>query len=246
MLVEVAFENHTMTWKDTLISEIETILNINWDKRSGNVVPESDDVALKDGAVEIEATFLYADLAGSSTLAKVCPWETTAKIIRAYLDCCTRSIRGHGGHIRSFDGDRVMGVFKGDTPNTSAAKCAREIDWIVEKVINPKATEKFNSVKNNGIKIRHCVGIDTGSAVAVRAGIRNNNDLIWIGRAPSFAARLSDIRNYPYAVYITKACYDKLADYGKKEGDANVWEERSFDFAGEKHAIYRTKYMAGP
>ncbi len=235
-----------MTWVNTLTAEVETLLTTKWDVRSGNVVPESEDIVLKDGAVKIEATFLYADLAGSSTLAKLCPWETTAKIIRAYLDCCTRSIRVHSGEIRSFDGDRVMGIFKGASPNTSATNCAREIDWMVEKVLNPKAKEKFKSIADNNIHIKHCVGIDTGVAVAVRAGIRNNNDLIWIGRAPSFAAKLSDIRNYPYAVYITKACYDTLSDSAKKIGDVYIWEASSIDFAGEKQVIYRTKYMVQP
>jgi len=144
-----------MAWVETLTSEIETILSTKWDERNGNVVPESDGVALGDGAVNIEATFLYADLAGSSKLAKLCPWETTAKIIRAYLDCCTRSIRVHEGEIRSFDGDRVMAIFKGDTPNASAASCAREIDWMVENVLNPKVKEKFKSVRENGILIKH-------------------------------------------------------------------------------------------
>lgn len=235
-----------MAWVDTLTSEIETILTTKWDERNGNVVPESNDITLKDGAVKIEGTFLYADLAGSSGLAKLCPWSTTAKIIRAYLDCCTRSIRAHGGEVRSFDGDRVMAIFKGDSPNTSAARCAREIDWMVEKVLNPKANEKFESVQKNSIHIKHCVGIDTGTAVAVRAGIRNNNDLIWIGRAPSFAAKLSDVREYPYSVYITKACYDKLADSSKKTGETIIWEARSFLFAGESQSVYRTQYLAEP
>jgi class 3 adenylate cyclase len=116
----------------------------------------------------------------------------------------------------------------------------------VEKVLNPKAMEKFKSVATNNIKIRHCVGIDTGKAVAVRAGIRNNNDLIWIGRAPSFAAKLSDIRNYPYAVYITKACYDRLGDSAKVVGEAVIWESASTEFAGEKQPIYGTKYYLQP
>ncbi len=235
-----------MSWADTLTEEIEAILNTNWSERNGNVVPESDDVALKDGAVKIEATFLYADLAGSSILAKVCPWKTTAKIIRAYLDCCTRSIRVHGGEIRSFDGDRVMAIFKGSSPNSHATNCAREIDWIVENVLNPKAKEKFKSIRDNSIHIRHCIGIDTSEAVAVRAGIRNNNDLIWIGRAPSFAAKLSDIRNFPYSIYITKDCFNKLSDSTKKSGDINLWEESSITFAGETQIIYRTKYPLMP
>src|SRR5436305_1363835 len=113
-----------MNWVDTLTSEIETVLETDWNEREGYVVPESDDVALDGGAVQITATFLYADLAASSIIAAVCPWGTTAKIIRAYLDCCTRLIRARDGQIRSFDGDRVMAVFKSDTRNTDATDCA--------------------------------------------------------------------------------------------------------------------------
>jgi class 3 adenylate cyclase len=235
-----------MTRLEDLTKTTEEIFNTTWDVRDGNVIPESEDLALKDGAVKIEASFLYADLAGSSQLAKLCPWETTAKIIRAYLDCCVRLIKIHNGEIRSFDGDRVMGIFKGTTPNTNATNCAREIDWMVEYVINPKAKERFKSVRDNNLKIKHCVGVDFGTSHAVRAGIRNSNDLIWIGEAPSFAAKLSDLRNYPYAVYITKTSFNKLPDASKKSGNDNIWEERTFEFADEVRTIYRTKYPQKP
>lgn len=231
---------------DTLTDEVDNILDISWDERSGNVIPDTGDVALKNGAVKIEATFLYADLAGSSVLAKLCPWQTTAKIIRSYLDTAVRLIRHHGGEIRSFDGDRVMGIFKGDTPNTSAANCARNIDWVVSNLINPKAKAKFKSIENNDIKIRHCVGIDTSEARAVRSGIRNNNDLIWIGKAPSFAAKLSDIRAYPYEVYISKESYNKLASSAKKDGDKDVWSSTTVTIGDETHTVYRTSTTLKP
>jgi adenylate cyclase len=230
-------------WTDA----IENVLDTTWDVRNGTVIPETEGVVLKDGAVKIEATFLYADLAGSSKLAEICPWSTTAKIIRAYLDCCVRAIKAHGGKIRSFDGDRVMGVFIGERPNTAAANCAREIDWMVEKVINPKAKEKFESVKKANIHIQHCVGIDTSEVRAVRTGIRENNDLIWIGRAPSLAAKFSDIREYPYAVYISSTSYSRLNDSAKKLADGNkVWEEVNTSYAGNTIKVYRTKYILEP
>jgi adenylate cyclase len=235
-----------MSLLETLTEEVENILEISWDERSGNVIPDTTDVALKNGAVKIEATFLYADLAGSSILAKKCPWQTTAKIIRTYLDTAVRVIHYHDGEIRSFDGDRVMGIFKGVTPNTSAAICARKIDWIVTNLINPKAKEKFQSIRNNEIKIKHCVGIDTSEARAVRSGIRNNNDLIWIGKAPGFAAKLSDIRDYPYEVYISKESYNKLADSAKMNEHENVWSSTDVIISGETHTVYRTKYPLKP
>lgn len=231
---------------ETLTDQIDNILDIRWDEREGTTIPTTTDIALKNGAVKIKATFLYADLAGSSILAKKCPWQTTAKIIRTYLDTSVRLIRHHGGEVRSFDGDRVMGIFIGDTPNTSAANCARNIDWVVTNLINPKAKNKFKSIKENNIEIKHCVGIDTSDARAVRSGIRNHNDLIWIGKAPSFAAKLSDIREYPYEVYISKDSYNKLANSAKKNGNENVWTSAMVEIGGETHSVYRTRTPLKP
>jgi adenylate cyclase len=235
-----------MALLETLTETIEETLNIKWDSRNGNVIPTSDDIALKDGAVEMEATFLYADLAGSSLLAKHCPWDTTAKIIRAYLNCCTRAILANNGEIRSFDGDRVMGVFKGASQNTSAVKCARQIFYSVENILNPFAKKKFQSIRDHNVIIKNCIGIDTGEARAVRAGVRNNNDLIWIGKAPSFAAKLSDVREYPYSVFISQKVYEMMHESVKFYNGNDVWENRNFEFAEQKHNIYRTKFMYLP
>jgi len=235
-----------MDWVKDLTDAVNTILTTDWTKRSGNVVPESDDVTLKDGAVELEATFFYADLAGSSTLAKFCPWETTAKVIRAYLDCCVRLIRAYRGEIRSFDGDRVMAIFKGDTANSDAVKCAREIDWMVTEVLNPVTKQEFASIRNNNINIRHCIGIDSGQAVAVRAGIRANNDLIWIGHAPSFAAKLSDVRTFPYEVYITESVYLAIDGKNQTNEGVSIWVQDTFEFAGTIERVYKTRFILTP
>ncbi|MNQ94599.1 hypothetical protein D3C85_1101210 [compost metagenome] len=139
-----------------------------------------------------------------------------------------------------------MGIFKGTTQNTDAVNCARKIDYVVFKIISPNAVKKFSSVSRNKITIKHCIGIDVGESRAVRAGVRNNNDLIWIGRAPSFAAKLSDIREFPYSVFISKPCFLKLAESAKKSGDKNIWESENFIFAGETHTVYKTKYVLKP
>ena len=233
-------------WVADLTKETGDLLSTAWNVRDGTVVPESEDVVLTDGAVKIDGVFLYADLAASSRLAQVCPWETTAKIIRAYLNCCIRLIRAYGGHIRSFDGDRVMGVFVGEMKNTYAVRCGREIFWMTEKIINVQANSKFNSISNNSISIQQCVGIDAGTAVAVRAGIRNNNDLIWIGRPPSLAAKLSDVREYPHCVFVSDDVLKKIGSSEKIVNDSGIWEERKIGFGGKDIKIHRTKFMRHP
>lgn len=235
-----------MGFSELITQEVNNILSINWSERSGTTIPESDNVTLKDGAVKLEATFLYADLAESTILADKCPWQTTAKIIRSYLDSAVRIIRHHGGEIRSFDGDRVMGIFIGSTPNTNAANCAREIDWVVHNVINPKAKAKFRSIKENDITIKHCVGVDKSIARAVRSGIRNNNDLVWIGKAPAFAAKLSDIRDYPYEVYISSESYNRLADSAKISGGKNIWIKSIRNVGGRNVLLYKSKTPLKP
>jgi len=234
-----------MAWVDTLSDAIDNIFNASLTERDGTVVPTTDTVS-NSQAVKLDAAFLYADLAGSAMLSRVCPWETTAKIMRAYLDCTTRLIRAWDGEIRSFDGDRVMGVFIGDRKNTKAANCAREVFYTVDRILAPKATANFKSIRNNNITLRNGIGIDSGTARAVRAGIRNNNDLIWIGRAPSMAAKLSDVRDYPRSVYISSTVYKKMADDGKLVDGADIWEEKTFTFAGQSHAVYGSRMLKTP
>ena len=234
-----------MTLLDTLQSKVDKFLAIDWELKDENKIPKAEDVVLANGACKIEATFLYADLAGTTLLTEKCSWQITAKIIRAYLDIAVRLIEAHGGQISSTEGHRVMGVFKGETPNTSAVNCARKIDWMVEKVLNPKADTAFPTIRNNKLTIRHCIGIDTSNAWAIRSAI-NNNDLIWIGKGPQFAAKLSGIRKYPYSVYISRDCFVRLGDIAKEAGEANIWFEKSFKFDDETHTVYRTNGMLRP
>jgi hypothetical protein len=42
----------------------DAILGTAWNRRTGQAVPKTDDVALKNGAVDLEAVVLYADLCG--------------------------------------------------------------------------------------------------------------------------------------------------------------------------------------
>lgn len=233
--------------EEFLKDRVDTLFDTTFDEREGRVVPTTTDVALKNGAVKIDATFLYTDLAGSAKLSSACPWSTTAKIIRAFLDCSTRLIVKHGGEIRSFDGDRVMGVFIGNSKNSNAAICGREIHWTVRKIIDPKAREKFDSIKNNGIEIRNCSGIDTGEVRAVRSGIRDNNDLIWIGKAASFSAKLSDVRDTGYHTYISSRVYNMLSDQAKKDDDGkDAWSSTTFSFAGTSETVYKTNHWKKP
>ncbi len=174
--------------------------------RDGRVVPTPDDVTLSGGLVKLDATMLYADLADSTSIVA---YDATiaSRIFKAFLICSSLLIRFRGGHVRSFDGDRVMGVFLRDDRRSAAATCALNIHWAVDQLINPMFHQRYGPV----FDIAHCTGIDASDVSVVRAGIVGSNDLIWVGRAANVAAKLSSLRISPYRTIITPTVYFGLA-----------------------------------
>ncbi|GAB3005522.1 adenylate/guanylate cyclase domain-containing protein [Streptomyces pseudoechinosporeus] len=230
---------------DEVTQAVTDVVCSDWDTRKGTVVPSTADVKLKNGAVEVDAVYLYADLADSTGLARDFTRKTAAKVIRAYLDATCRIIKARGGEIRSFDGDRVMAIFMGSTKNTSAAKCALQINHAVTKIVRPKVEANLPSIKNQGFVVKHCVGIDSGTALIVRGGVRGSNDLVSIGRAPNVAAKLSDIRNGTYHTYITEAVFKNMADSSKYSGTGDdkklMWDgPYTREVGGETLTVYKS------
>ena len=183
-----------MSIDNDISADVMRIRDADWNKRSGNKVPSPGDITLSNGAVEIDATYLYTDMANSSRMAKALDRRVTAKILKTFLATSSRLINHFGGTIMSFDGDRVMGAFIGDAKNSSAIKCSFAIAYSVTQLIRPQFELKYDTVKNAGFKIRHATGVDTGTVFVVRGGIYGSNDLISIGRPPNLAAKLSDLR----------------------------------------------------
>ncbi len=213
---------------------VNQILNQAWSTRNGQVVPEAADVALNGGAVKLDATMLYADLARSTDLVIRFDKRIVAKIIKSFLTCCAKIIRKEGGYIRSFDGDRIMAVFIGGSKNSNAVKAALKINYAVQNVVKVKIEAKYPTIKA-GFKIEHCVGIDTGEMIVVRSGIINNNDLVWVGFAANMAAKLSDIRTSAYYTYITDTVLNKLSDETRYSNGKSMWLKYS-------DSLYKSSY----
>lgn len=242
----------TLTKDEEIQDLISSILNEAWVERDGQVVPRTNDVALKNGAVNIDATFLYADLAGSTELQKDYIKTFAAKAVRMYLAGASRIIREVGGSIRSFDGDRVMGVFVGPDRSNNAVRAAFAINWMVSQVINPLVKERHENNKTTVWVAKHGIGIDTGETFVARAGVRNSpnetshNDLFFVGRPPNIAAKLSSIRDSAVgSIVITGDAYDLLADKNKKylKSSSLVWSaEQSREVGPFKLPIRHTDY----
>ena len=193
-----------MSLSEDFAKEVRKIFRETWATRKGRKVPEPEDIALGNDAVELDGTVLYADLDDSTNLVDSHQPKFAAKIYKAYLSCAAKVIRSEGGVITSYDGDRIMAVFIGDLKNTSAARSALKINYTVTKIINPVLKKCY---PKTNYKVKQVVGIDTSKLFVARTGIRNSNDLVWVGRAANYAAKLCSLSpNYPSR--LTKGVYD--------------------------------------
>ncbi len=229
---------------DELNKETTAIVTRVWTRRDGEVVPQPEDLGLTNDAVDLQATLLYADLADSTELV-LHNQEIAAEVMKAYLRGATRIIRARGGEIRSFDGDRVMGVFIGGTPNSSAAIAGLKINYFFQNILKPAFAAQYEATFPAKFNLQQTVGIDTSKVMVVRSGIRNHNDLIWVGRAPNIAAKLSGLRDAGCVTYITKAVFDALNDDAKYGGTPKkvMWEARTWN-DGTSYGV-RDVYRSG-
>lgn len=229
-----------MPLAEDLTQEITNIFATSWQERDGKKVPEAEEVKLGNDAVKLQATVLYADLAESTDLVDGYKAWFAAEVYKAYLHSASKIIRDEGGMITAFDGDRVMAVFIGDSRNTSAARCALKINHAVVKIINPAITAKFST----NYSVKHSVGVDTSTLFVAKTGIRGSNDLVWVGRAANYAAKLCSLRESSYASYITAEVYKGMADIVKFSSTQAMWESRTW--TEKKINVYRSGWMWKP
>lgn len=234
-----------MAITDDIISELKAILTTKWQTRQGQKVPEADDVKLGNDAICLNGTVLYADLADSTELVNGFKDWFAAEVYKAYLICACKLIRHNNGVITAFDGDRVMAVFIGDFKNSSAAKCALQINYVVQDIINKTIKEIYPAT---GFQIQQAVGIDNSDLFIARTGIRGSNDLVWVGRAANYAAKLCSLREGSYTSFITEGVFSRLSadtKYGYG-GDPlkPMWEKIMWHDQGI--AIYRSNWWWNP
>lgn len=223
---------------DDLKNEVRTIFRSSWEKREGQGVPEPEDVRLSNDGVALDATVLYADIDGSTSMVDTQPPEFAAEIYKTYLLCASRIIKAEGGAITEYDGDRIMAVFIGGQKNTAAVRCGLKIKWAVNNIVNPLAKEQYPT---KDFELRQVVGIDTSRLLVARTGVRGSNDLVWVGSAANHAAKLTSISEQPYATFISQKVFNAMHKSVKYGGanDELMWEERTW----KGKIVYRSSWV---
>ena len=167
---------------------------------------------LRLGGVTMEATVMFTDLRGFTSVSEALPATEVIQIVNHYLDQMTKAIHAHGGTIVSYEGDGIMAVFgapiEQDDHADRAIATAREMletrlpgfnEWLDERDI---ASGFYMGI-----------GLNSGDVISGNVGSENRLEYTAIGDTTNTAARLQGMtKGTPHSVFISDATVQLLQE----------------------------------
>jgi class 3 adenylate cyclase/MFS family permease len=136
---------------------------------------------------ELEATILFSDIRGFSSLAERLPPRQVAEVVGRHLAAMVEVVTAHGGVLDKFAGDAVMAVFGAPRPATDHARRALGCAAAMQRrqvALNDDAESAGLPAFQIGI------GVNTGTVVAGTLGGAGRLDYTVLGDAVNVAQRL--------------------------------------------------------
>ena len=134
-----------------------------------------------------------------------------------------------------------MAVYTGRRTAERAVRSALKLNYIVQELVNPAVQELTSGTR---FAMRQSVGVDTSELMVAKTGIRTANDLVWVGRAANYAAKLSS-RRAP-ATHITPEVYDQLpAELKTGDNGQRMWTAETAAEIGNRR-VYSSSWYWRP
>lgn len=140
-----------------------------------------------------EATFIFTDIAGFTTLSEILGSEQLSNVLNEYLDGACEIILKYEGTIDKFIGDAIMSIFNAPISQPDhaerAVKCALELD---------EYAEAFRIRQNAlGVPIGVTrIGVHCGVATIGNFGSHSRMDFTALGDTVNTAARTEGVNKY--------------------------------------------------
>ena len=233
-----------MTFKEELTEKVREYARTPWgDIPDGYAIPAPEDLTFGNTGRRLDACILYADIHGSTAMVNELTDTLAAEYYKAYLHCAAKIIKNNSGAPTAYDGDRVMAAFLGQGKEDAAVGAALQISFAVDEIINPQFLEMHTT---NHRKLRHTVGIDLGKVLVSKIGVRVDSDLVWVGAAANYAAKLNSFSGLDpdYPIRVTAELFSKLS-HQSLLGSAgeSMWQGPYKNVDARLH--YRTNYRRG-
>jgi class 3 adenylate cyclase len=133
---------------------------------------------------EVEATILFSDIRGFSTLAERLSAREVADLLATHLAAMAEVVLAHGGTIDKFAGDAVMAVFGAPDPQPDHAQRA------LRCAVAMQARQAELNAIADGEPIHVGIGVNTGTVIAGTVGGGGRLEYTVLGDAVNVAQRI--------------------------------------------------------
>jgi adenylate cyclase len=184
---------------------------------------------------KVEATVLFADIRGFTSIAENKDPQAVLDLLNEYLTRVTDAVIKHGGHLNKFAGDEAIAVFGAPLSDLTHAEAAVKAALEIQKSI----AEVNSRREKDHIHLGVGIGINSGEVVAGNLGSSKRMEYTVIGDNVNVAARLTSIAKGG-EILITKRTYDAI----QSRGALKVEERGMAPVRGRKKGI--TVYCVMP
>jgi adenylate cyclase len=160
------------------------------------------DKDLRLGGETVEATVMFTDLRGFTSVSEALPAVEVIQIVNYYLSEMTDAIHAHGGTLVSYEGDGIMAVFGAplEQPDHADRAIAASREMLSVRL------ERFNQwlrEREIGDGFLMGIGLNSGDIVSGMVGAENRLEYTAIGDTTNTAARLQGMtKGTPHSVFI--------------------------------------------
>jgi adenylate cyclase len=177
---------------------------------------------------EVEATVLFVDIRGFTTLSEDKKPESIVELLNDYFTCVTDVVIKHGGHLNKFVGDEAMAVFGAPVPNLQHAEAAVRAALDIQKEIS--GLDRGTLI--TGMAIQVGIGINSGVMVAGNLGSEKRMEYTVRGDNVNVASRLTSLAK-PGEILISGQTYELIKD----KSILNIEKRRKILVKGRKMRI---------
>jgi adenylate cyclase len=163
------------------------------------------------GGARVDATVLFADIVGFTSMSEQISPEEVADFLNEYYSYFTRCSRFFSGTVDKFIGDCAMVVFGAPKPDAEhsfhAISCAVLIQKLMERLNEAR-------IKDGKPAVMVRIGVNSGEMLAGVMGDSERMEYTVVGDSVNLASRLCN-ESSGGQVIIEEALYQKLADDGR-------------------------------
>jgi class 3 adenylate cyclase len=135
---------------------------------------------------QAEATLMFVDIEGFTTLSEQLPPADVASILNIYLRLVVPVIQRHGGVVNSFIGDGLFVSFNLPLTLERHAAAAIRAALEIQKLVS-------GATFASGTRIRVRIGINTGPVIGLTVGTEDRRQHTLLGDAVNIASRVEQL-----------------------------------------------------